>query len=378
MKGSLRLGRIAGIEIGVHYSWIFIFVLIAWSLAKGFFPQSYPGWTQAAYWATGFAASALLFVSVLLHELAHSLVAKARNLPVRSITLFIFGGVSNLEEEPRQARVEFVMAIAGPLTSLALAGIFWGANQAIGLQYTPAKAITHYLWLINLILAGFNLLPAFPLDGGRVFRSIIWKATGNLDKATSVAANVGRVFGWALIAYGVFLLLTGQFLNGLWIALIGWFLSSAADSSLRETSLREHLTGTLVRDVMTPSPRTISPYASVDELVRGIFRQEHRRAVPVAKDNQLVGIVTVTDVKELPQEEWSRTPVEKIMSRAPLYSVALDDDLSTAMKMIAGHDINQVLVLKDGQLMGILSRADIINYLQVRQELGMRRVPRKA
>lgn len=373
MRGSIKLGRIAGIEIGIHYSWIFIFVLVAWSLAQGLFPQQYPGWTPATYWASGLAASALLFVSVLLHEMAHSLVAKSRGLPVRSITLFILGGVSNLEEEPKEAKVEFVMALAGPLSSVVLSGIFWLISQSIGTQLTPGKAISSYLAFINLILGIFNLLPGFPLDGGRVFRSIVWRATGNLEKATTIAANAGRVFGWGFMAFGVFQVLMGQFFGGLWIAFIGWFLSSAADASRREVTLREHLSGVFVKDIMSPGPQTISPETSVDELVRGIFRQQHKRAVPVARDHQLVGIVTVTDIRELPPEHWSRTSVEKIMKRPPLYSVSPDDDLNTAMKVIAGHDINQVLVMKDGQLVGVLSRAEIVNYLQVSHELGIKR-----
>jgi len=373
MRSSIRLFRIAGIDIGIHYTWIFIFVLVAWSLAQGFFPQAYPGWSTTTYWVTGFVASLLLFVSVLLHELAHSLVARARGLPVRSITLFIFGGVSNLEEEPQQPRVEFVMAIVGPLTSLVLAGICWGLFQLMAGESTPVVAALFYLALINALLAGFNLLPAFPLDGGRVLRSILWGATGNLVKATNIAAISGRVFSWLFIGYGVYeLLWVGNLFGGLWIAFIGWFLGNAADTSRREVGLREQLTGVRVQDVMDPSPVAISPATSVWDLVRDTFRQYRRRAVPVSDGNQAVGIITFTDVRELPQERWAQTPVEEIMTRTPLYSVAPEDDLSSAMKLIAQHDINQVLVLKSGQLVGLLSRADIIQYLQLSQELGVK------
>ncbi len=373
MRSSIRLFRIAGIDIGIHYTWIFIFVLIAWSLAQGFFPQAYPGWSTTTYWVTGFVASLLLFVSVLLHELAHSLVARARGLPVRSITLFIFGGVSNLEEEPQQPRVEFVMSIVGPLTSLVLAGICWGIFQLISEQNTPAVATLFYLALINALLAGFNLLPAFPLDGGRVLRSILWATTGSLTKATNIAAISGRVFSWLFIGYGVYQLLwVGNLFGGLWIAFIGWFLGNAADSSRREVGLRERLTGVRVQDVMESSPIAVSPATSVWDLVRDTFRQYRRRAVPVSQGNQAVGIITFTDVRELPQDRWTETPVEQIMTRAPLYSVAPEDDLSSAMKLIAQHDINQVLVLRNGQLVGLLSRADIIQYLQLSQELGVK------
>ncbi|MFW6151149.1 MAG: site-2 protease family protein, partial [Chloroflexota bacterium] len=196
MKSSIRLGRIAGIEIGIHYTWIFIFILVSWSLAQGFFPQYYPGWDQVTYWLTGVIAALLLFVSVLLHELAHSLVAQARGMKVQSITLFIFGGVSNIEEEAEQPRIEFAMAIVGPVTSLALAGMFWALLQTAGDRQSPLAATLGYLALINVILGVFNLLPAFPLDGGRVLRSILWGRTGSLSRATNTAATVGRLFGW--------------------------------------------------------------------------------------------------------------------------------------------------------------------------------------
>ena len=259
MKASFRLLRIAGIDIGIHYSWILIFILLTWSLAQGFFPQKYPGWDVATYWITGVVAVLLLFVSVLLHELAHSLVAKSRGLPVSSITLFILGGVSNLQEEPSKASVEFSMAIVGPVTSLIIGGICWGLLQAVAAKTSPAGATLYYLALINVLLAGFNILPAFPLDGGRVLRSIIWGNTKDLTKATNIAATVGRFFGWAMIAFGLFWLLTGNFLGGLWIAFIGWFLSSAAESSRLQITLQEHLTGVKVKDVMNVMPEKVAP-----------------------------------------------------------------------------------------------------------------------
>lgn len=369
MRSSFRLVRIAGIDIGFHYTWIFLFILVSWSLAQGFFPQSYPGWNMATYWITGVIAALLLFVSVLLHELAHSLVARARGMSVNSITLFIFGGVSNLEEEPHKPRIEFTMSIVGPLTSLVLGGIFWGLLHVVQNQHSPLAATLSYLALINVILAAFNLIPGFPLDGGRVLRSIIWGYTGSLDKATNRAATVGRFFGWAFIAYGLFELLTGNFLGGIWIAFIGWFLSSAADASRQEVTMRQQLAGIRVKDIMNVSQETINPKTPIAEVVRDIFRKHHGRAVPVCDNNHLVGIVTLTDVKELPQDRWAGTPVEDIMTREPLFTVRPEDDLNSAMKLIAQHDINQVLVLQEGQCAGLLSRADIIRYLQLRQEL---------
>ena len=371
MKSSFRLGRIAGIEIGFHYSWLLAFVLIAWSLAQGFFPQYYPGWDVATYWVTGILAALFLFVSVLVHELAHSLVAIAKGLPVRSITLFIFGGVSNIEGEPERPQVELVMSVMGPLASLVLAGVFWGLRQLVGGEGSPLVAMLSYLALINALLAGFNLLPGFPLDGGRVLRSILWSTTGSLTRATNIAATVGRLFGWGLIGFGVFQLFTGNFLGGVWIAFIGWFLSNAADASRREVTLREHLTGVRVKQVMDQSPEIISAQSPIEEVVRDVFLQRHRRAAAVYQDNQLVGIVTITDVKGQPQQKWAQTPVEEIMTRQPLYSVGMDDDLNSALRLLVQHDLNQLPVLEEGRLVGFLNRADIIRYLQLSQELGV-------
>ena len=371
MKGSLRLGRIAGIEIGVHYTWLLAFLLIAWSLAQGFFPQYFPGWSLTTYWITGIIAALLLFLSVFVHELAHSLVAMARGLTVENITLFIFGGVSNIVSDIKKPKTEFAMAIVGPLASLVLAAIFWGLRQVVGEQTSPLAATLTYLAMVNALLAVFNLLPGFPLDGGRVLRSILWGTTGSLVKATNIATTAGRILAWTLIGFGVFQLFTGNFLGGLWIAFIGWFLHGAADASRREVTLQEQLRGVQVREVMDYSPETITPQTSVLDVVRGIFLQRGHRAVPIRQDDQLVGIVTLTDIKELPQQKWAETPVAEIMTRKPLYTVSTDDDLTSAFRLLAQHGLNQVLVLHDGQLVGLLSRADIIRHLQLGQELGL-------
>lgn len=371
MKGSFRLGYIAGFEIGIHYTWLLALFLIAWSLAVGYFPSTYPAWTPLTYWITGILASLFLFASVLVHELAHSFVARSRGLPVRSITLFIFGGVSNIEREPEKPAVEFAMSVVGPVSSLLLAGVFWVLSQAVGKSDSPGYAILNYLKWVNALLAAFNILPGFPLDGGRVLRSIIWGATGNLTKATNIAASTGQVFGWALIAYGVFRLMADDFLGGLWIAFIGWFLASAADASRREVTLREQLNGVSVMEVMEPNPETISPTTSIERLVHDIFLQHGRRAAPVSQDDHVVGIVTLPDVRGVPQTEWAITPVARVMTKEPIYYVKPEDDLNSALKLLSEHSLNQLLVLKEGRLVGLINRADIIRYLQVYQELGI-------
>lgn len=384
MKGSFRLGRIAGIEIGIHYSWLLIFILVATTLALGFFYESVRNESAGVYWMAGIVAALALFGSVLLHELAHSLVAQARGIPVRSITLFIFGGVSNLEQEAEKPGAEFAMAIVGPLTSILLAFAFLALYRVaqggpIGNPISfPARtypnvvaATLHYLAFINGMLAAFNILPGFPLDGGRVLRSTIWAASGNLVRATNIAATVGRLFGWSLIALGIYWIFVGNPIGGIWVGFIGWFLSSAADTSRRDVSLREQLTGAKVKDAMIQYQDSVSPRTTVDELVRGILSKRFHRAVPVCDGDTTVGIVSMSDIKGVPQDKWPTTLVETIMTKGPLYSVEPEDDLNAAMKLIAQHDLNQVLVMSRGQCAGLLSRAEIIRYLQLAQELGI-------
>lgn len=369
MRGSFRLGQIAGIEIGIHYTWLLAFAIISWSLAEGFFPHQYPGWSGGAYWGTGMLAALLLFVSVLLHELAHSLYARSRGMPVHSIVFFIFGGVSNITSEAQRPRDEFFMALFGPLTSLALAALFWGLLQLTSPTGSPLEATLSYLALINALLAAFNLLPGFPLDGGRVLRAIIWGATGSLARATFTTATVGQVFAWLLGGYGVFSIFGGNLLGGIWLAFIGWFLHGAASASKQDITLREHLKGVRVRDVMEVNPETVDPRMRVEDLVRDFFFQRGRRAVAVTEGERLSGIITLTDIKKLPQEKWPQARVAEIMTRSPLYRVAKDDDLQSAFKLIAEHDLNQVMVMEGVRVAGLLSRADILRYLHLSREL---------
>jgi Zn-dependent protease len=387
MRGSWRIGRIAGIEVGIHYTWLLALFIFTWLLGQGF-SATYPGWYTYFYWIAGFLATFTLFLSVLVHELAHSLVARSRGLAVSSITLFILGGVSNLAQEPENPGVEFYMAIVGPLTSLALGLIFWviwyfitktwvlpifsvnipASKQSLGL------AITGFLAYTNIALAIFNLLPGFPLDGGRVFRSILWRATGNLYRATNIASIIGRIFGWGFIALGVVLAIFTQFgfLNGLWFVFLGWFLNSAADNSSLEVTLKEHLSGVPVEQIMEKDIESVRPDTTIDYLVQTIFVQKRKRAVPVAEGDNLVGVVTISDIKSLPQERWAMTPVLQVMHRAPIHTVKPEDDLNTAMKLMAQYDLNQIPVLNMGKLVGMLTRADVINYLQLSQELHIK------
>jgi Zn-dependent protease/CBS domain-containing protein len=382
MKASFRLFRIAGIEIGVHYTWVFALALIAWSLADGFFPDAYPGWDTSTYWVTGVVSALLLFVCVLVHELAHSLLATRFGYPVAGITLFIFGGVSQIRAEAEEPRHEFLIAAVGPAMSIVLSFIFWliagrpdlfwliGGDTDPG--RTPASAVIGYLAFINLLLGLFNLIPGFPLDGGRVLRAIVWRTTGSLERATNIAATIGQAFGWGFIAIGLLQLLGGNFLGGLWIAFIGWFLNGAAESSRRDTAMQALFSGLRVRMVMEQSPPTVAPSTSVDEVVMGLFLQGGRRAVLVTDQSRVLGIATVSDVRKLPQDRWKATRIDQVMTGAPLKTAAPDDDVAAALRVIAENDLNQLPVVEGGTLVGMLNRGDIVRQLQVRKTLGLK------
>ena len=370
MKGSLRIARIAGIEISIHYTWILIFVLITWSLAAGYFHEEFPGWDIATYWITSLIAAILLFFSVLFHEFAHSLMAKSRGLPVKSITLFLLGGISNLESEPEKPGTEFAIAIVGPLSSLLLAAIFWGLDRSGWAPEGPVKSTVDYLVLVNILLAAFNILPGFPLDGGRVLRSLIWGVTNDLKKATDIASTVGQIFGWIMIAAGVFMALTGQLLNGIWLVFIGWFLNSSAEAARRELELRAIWLNVRVLNVMNDRPETVSPNSSIEQLVRDIYIKRGARSAPVVDEETLVGIVTLSDVKRISETEWQITPISRIMTRPPLYTVKPEDSMSVAINLMAEHGLNQLPVVAGERLAGTLCRADIIRYVQVHYELG--------
>jgi len=372
MKGSLRIGRIAGIEIAIHYTWFLIFILITWSLAAGYFPVQYQGWEVWVYWVTAAVAALLLFFSVLFHELAHSLVAKAQGLPVKNITLFLLGGISNLESEPEKPGVEFSIAIVGPLASVLLAGIFQLVDF---LGYTgigPIKAVVDYMVMLNILLAAFNILPGFPLDGGRVLRAIIWGTTSDLKKATAIATAVGQVFGWMFIIGGFILALTVDFMGGIWLALIGLFLNGAAEAARRELELRSIWLNVRVATVMNDRPETVDPSAPVSLLVNDIFIKRGVRVVPVTHDGVLQGIVTIADIKKVSSPDWPSTSVGKIMTGLPLKTVRPEDSMSVAVQQMAENGIDQLPVVIDGRLVGMISRADIIRYVQVHYELGKR------
>jgi len=373
MPGSLRLGKIFGIDIYIHISWIIILVLLTWSLEVGWFSVGYPGWSTVMYWLVSFIAALLLFVAVLVHELAHSLVARARGLSVKSITLFIFGGVSNIEREPESPGVEFQIAVVGPIASLLIGGLAYLLLLALGKNTSPLAAILAYLGLANILLGVFNLIPGFPLDGGRVLRSIVWKINGNLRRATRVVTIVGEVIAYLFILAGIWLFLGfGDLITGLWIGFIGWFLLSSAQSANSEVMLQSVLRGVTVGEVMNTSPVTVPANISLQKLVDEYFLPLGLRSAIVTQVDQLAGLITLSDIRHVPREEWGQVPVGHAMiPQDRLHVVTPQQNLNDVLPLMVGRDVNQLPVVQDGRLVGVLSRDAIMRYLEVRRSLGL-------
>lgn len=370
MHSSIRLGRVFGIEIGFHYTWFIIFGLITWSLSAGYFPTQYPHWSAALGWTVGVLTSLLFFTSVVLHELGHSLVAIRRGIPVKNITLFVFGGAAHIEREVERPQDEVAITIAGPLVSLALALFFWvvaWAAQAV----EPLAALTAWLARINLVLALFNLVPGFPLDGGRLLRAAVWAWRGDFRAATQVASRSGQLLAYLLMALGIFTAFAGNMVSGLWLIFLGWFLASAAEASYQDVLTRGLLSDVRVRQIMDRDPVVIGRAVSLRRLVDDYVLGKSTRAVLVVEDGELSGIITLTDVKNVPVEEWDNTTVSAVMTRMPLETVAADASVTDLIQRLGGKDLHVLPVLDGGRLVGTVNRSHVIRYLQVRQELGI-------
>ncbi len=372
MPGSLRIGKLFGIDIYIHISWIIIVVLMTWSLAVGWFPVLYHGFSAITYWVLGFIAAILLFVSVLLHELAHSVVARMRGLPVKNITLFIFGGVSNIEREPGSPGIEFQMAVVGPLTSLLIGVLSLGVLYVLGIPDSPLGAILGYLGFANILLGIFNLIPGFPLDGGRVLRSIVWKIDGNLRRATRVVTIVGQIISYLFILFGIWLFFVGYFIDGLWFGFIGWFLLSSAQAANSEVALQSVFRGVTVGEVMNTTPTTVPANISLQRLVDEYFLPYGLRSAFVIQVDQLAGLITLSDIRHVPREDWGQTPVGLAMiPRDRLHIVSPQQSLNDVLPLMAGRDVNQLPVVQDDRLVGVLSRDAIVRYLEIRRSLGL-------
>ncbi|HWH38047.1 MAG TPA: site-2 protease family protein [Candidatus Limnocylindrales bacterium] len=373
LHNSVRLFTIRGIEVGVHYSWLIIFALLTWSLAIFGFRQFGVELSEIEYWVLAAIASLLLFVSVLIHELAHSFMALARGLAAKSITLFIFGGVSNLGGEAKKPSTEFLVAIVGPLTSFALAvpaallwAATWESEPRIGL-------VAGYLAIINVILGLFNLIPGFPLDGGRVLRAILWTATGSVRRATEGAATVGKVIAWGLFGFGLFQILAlGNLFGGIWMAAIAWFLHNAASASVQQVVFETRLRRVRARDITRRDDTAVPPGLSVAELIEDYLLPRNRRAMAVSDNGRLVGMVTVSDLQRVPSAQRSRVSVAEVMGgREGLVTIDADARVQQAVELLAEHEFEQLPVLEDGRLVGMLTRADVMRQLQLREALDV-------
>jgi Zn-dependent protease len=368
-RHSVPVARIFGISIGLDYSWFLILVLFTWALAASYYPTAYPTWSRAEYWIMGAVTALMFFVCVLLHELGHSVVAMRFQIPVRSITLFIFGGVSQIEGEPRSAGAEFWIAIAGPLVSGALAVVFTLLRPAVA-GVSPLLALTTYLAYINGALAVFNLIPGFPLDGGRVLRAVLWSSTRSLRKATVTAATIGRFVAFAFIVWGIAQIFAGQLGNGLWIVFIGWFLENAASAQVQQQVVGGLLAGHTAKEAMNPHYVSVSAATPLQDLVDHHILGSGSRSIMITRDNEIVGLVTVHEITAVPRERWPTTTVAEAMTPiARLKRVQPTTGLWEAMTEMDHDGVNQLPVMEDGRILGMLTRGDVISYLHTLKEL---------
>ena len=366
---GFRLGRLFGIPIYLHASWFIIFVLITVSLATQFTAQ-HAGWTPAQHWTLGIVTSLLFFASVIFHEMAHSVVAKQYKIPVVSITLFVFGGLSQISRESSSARQEFNIAIAGPASSFFLAGIFFLiARFAGGIEMLAAAA--KWLAWINLSLGAFNLVPGFPLDGGRILRAIAWGFTHDYNRATRVASRGGQWFAYLMIFLGIWQAVTGNWIGGLWLAFIGWFLLNAAQESYAQVAVRNSLQGLRAADIMTQDIPSVPRDISLEDYIHDVLRTG-RRFHFVTADGRPVGFITLHAVREVPREEWANTSVQAAMlPRERIHSVTAEEPLLAILERMQNEDVNQMPVMNDGQLVGMITRDSILRVIQTRLQVGL-------
>jgi Zn-dependent protease len=333
-RQAITLGHILGIPIGLDYSWFLIFGLVTWTLAVGYYPDEFKNWPMAQYWIVGAVTAIMLFVSVLLHELGHSVVSLRYKTPVCRITLFIFGGVAEIGAEPPSARAEFLIAIAGPAVSFALA-VFFGLLRPVVAGVAPVLALTKYLTYINGALALFNLVPGFPLDGGRVFRAIVWAVTHNLRRATLIAANLGRGIAYLFIVAGVWQMLSGNFGDGLWIAFIGWFLENAAVAQIQKQMVHDRLAGHSVSQIMNHSYTAIPAETTLQQLVDQHILGKGRRSIVVERGDTAVGLLTLHNIKTIPPPERpTKTAAQAMIPLKDAKSVRRDTELWEALALV--------------------------------------------
>ncbi len=374
MGHGWKIGRLAGIDLAIHPSWLVIAFLIVYSLAESQFPRQFRGWSDAQYWIVAGATALLFFGSVLAHELSHALVARGFGLKVEGITLFIFGGATTIDSDSRTPREEALIALAGPATSIALGVVFVVIDVFVDQE--QVGALLGWLGLINIALGVFNLIPGFPMDGGRVLRAFIWRLRGDRLTATRSAAIVGRIFAYLLIALGVFLALRpGGLFSGIWLALIGWFLSNASEATIAQAGVERALRGMRVRDAMDEAPPSVSPNESVADLINErMLRGDERSYLVRYDDGGLAGVVTLDDVRRLGRDLWPDARVTDIMTRhADLATIGPDAPLVDALRLIQEREVGQLPVVDgDGRNpLGMVTRRGILRLIDARMKLGL-------
>jgi len=369
---EITLFKLFGFEVKVDASWLVIAFLVTWTLANGMFPRYYPGLSVSTYWIMGACGAAGLFASIVIHEFFHSFVARHYGLPMHGITLFMFGGVAEMKEEPPSAKTEFLMAIAGPITSIVIGAVFF-QFAVLGLVAgwpRPVLGTLNYLKYINWLLAGFNLLPAFPLDGGRMLRSAIWYWKNDLRLATRISSRIGLAFGTALILMGIFSMLLGGFIGGMWWILIGMFLRGVAQGSYQKLLMRQTLEGEPVRRFMKEDPVTVPPSVPLQELVEDYFYRYHYKTFPVEEGGKLLGCVTAKDVKDIPREEWGSRDVRSVVrDSTPRNTIAPGTDAMKALALMKRSGCSRLLVAERGKLVGIVTLKDLLKFFSLKIDL---------
>jgi Zn-dependent protease/CBS domain-containing protein len=373
MGGSIRLGSLLGFEIRLDFSWFLVLCLTTWSLSSGVFPTVYH-FSPAMSWPLGFTAALLLFASVLVHELSHALAARQQGMEVTGITLFLFGGVAQLKEEPSSPRAEFLIAGVGPVTSLALGAACLGLSLSLPIHgmLRPVAAVLNYLGIVNIALALFNLVPGFPLDGGRLLRSVIWHFTGSLRAATRWASMCGQGFGYLMMGYGLLRVVLHRDLSGLWVVFVGWFLSSAAQSAYQQLLLRRALSGVPVSDIMTNEVPQVDGDLRIPEFVSNYLLQHDYSTYPVFRHGEFMGVVSVEDVRHLERDTWGVTCVGALAHQPDEERVVRhNQDAWAALTQMEETDAPRLLVIDNGQLQGIVSREAIMRLVQMKSRLGL-------
>lgn len=376
MHAHIKLGRILGVEIGLHYSWFIIALLIMFSLGGHFYATN-PEWGGSVIWFLAVATGLLFFAALIAHELSHAVVAKARGLPVRSITLFALGGVARIEKEPADPNTEFWMGIIGPITSAAIGfgclGLAWALGWVpMDTPTTPPEAALVWLGYINIAIAVFNMIPGFPLDGGRILRAVVWWTTGNGPRSTRIAARVGQFIAIAFIALGILRFFSGAGFGGLWMAFIGWFLLDAAGASYTQVQVTEGLRGVRVRDVMTRECATVEGQIPLQTFVEEQLLRTGQRCFVVVQDGRMRGLVTPHEVKVIDPERRPQLTVADVMRPLDqLRTVPPDAPVTQALEMMGRDDVNQLPVASNGHLEGVISRGHVLSFLQTRAELNI-------